>query len=203
LANVFVIGGNTDYDQSSDNEEKEQIKILYGLIESHGLRGKLRWVPKQSDKVFNGELYRVLADRGGVFIQPALFEAFGLTVIEAMSSGLPTFATIFGGPLEIIEDGKNGFHIDPNHGTQAAEKIADFLERCREDPAHWNLISEGSIRRVDENYTWRLYADRLMSLSHIYGFWKFVTNLDRASSRAYEQLFYRSVYRPIVEKIGR
>ena len=32
-------------------------------------------------------------------------ETFGLTVVEAMSSGLPTFATCFGGPLEIIEHG--------------------------------------------------------------------------------------------------
>jgi len=28
-----------------------------------------------------------------------------LTVIEAMGSGLPTFATRYGGPLEIIEEG--------------------------------------------------------------------------------------------------
>lgn len=34
-------------------------------------------------------------------MQPALYEAFGLTVIEAMSCGLPTFATICGGPAEV------------------------------------------------------------------------------------------------------
>ena len=31
-----------------------------------------------------------MADTRGVFVQPALYEAFGLTVVEAMSSGLPT-----------------------------------------------------------------------------------------------------------------
>jgi Glycosyl transferases group 1 len=30
-------------------------------------------------------------------VQPALYEAFGLTVIEAMTCGLPTFATNKGG----------------------------------------------------------------------------------------------------------
>ena len=34
-------------------------------------------------------------------MQPALYEAFGLTVVEAMSCGLPTFATIKGGPAEV------------------------------------------------------------------------------------------------------
>ncbi len=33
-------------------------------------------------------------------MQPALYEAFGLTVVEAMSCGLPVFATICGGPAE-------------------------------------------------------------------------------------------------------
>jgi hypothetical protein len=63
----------------------------------------------------------------GAFIQPALFEAFGLTVIEAMVSGLPTFATCYGGPLEIIEHGSSGFHIDPNHGAKSARADSGFL----------------------------------------------------------------------------
>lgn len=50
--------------------------------------------------------------------QPALYEAFGLTVVEAMSCGLPTFATAHGGPSEIIRHGRSGFHIDPYHGDQ-------------------------------------------------------------------------------------
>jgi sucrose synthase len=199
LANVFLIAGNTRFEDSDDEEERGQIRRLYDLIEKNDLRGSLRWAPKQSDKVFNGELYRTIADRRGIFVQPALFEAFGLTVIEAMTSGLPTFATIFGGPLEIIEEDRSGYHLDPNHGEAAAEKIADFFETCREDPSHWDRISRGGIQRVEERYTWRLYASRLMTLSRIYGFWKFVSNLDRSRARAYNRLFYRSVYRPIVE----
>jgi glycosyltransferase involved in cell wall biosynthesis len=35
-------------------------------------------------------VYRVVADRRGAFVQPALFEAFGLTILEAMASGLPS-----------------------------------------------------------------------------------------------------------------
>jgi sucrose synthase len=200
-ANVFVIAGNTRYEDSSDTEEKEQIVRFHDLIETHGLRGQLRWVPKQSDKIFNGELYRTIADRHGVFVQPALFEAFGLTVIEAMISGLPTFATVFGGPLEIIEEGKSGFHIDPNHGEGVADKMAEFFEKCEREPGHWDAISRGGIRRVEERYTWRLYASRLVTLTKVYGFWKFCTDLDRAGTHAYNHLFYRSVYRSIVERM--
>jgi sucrose synthase len=82
-----------------------------------------------------------------------LFEAFGLTVIEAMSSGLPTFATCFGGPLEIIENGISGFHIDPNHGDQAAALMAEFFVRSKQDPSYWEQISQGSLKRVQKRYT--------------------------------------------------
>ena len=202
LANVFVIAGNTDLEESHDEEEREQIRLFHDLYEEFGLHGQVRWVPKQSDKVFNGELYRVIADRHGVFVQPALFEAFGLTVIEAMTSGLPTFATVFGGPLEIIEEGKSGFHIDPNHGDQSAEKLVHFFERCHRENDYWGRISRGGVERVEQRYTWRLYASRLMTLSRIYGFWKYVSNLDRVGARTYSRLFYNSVYRPIVDRMS-
>lgn len=43
----------------------------------------------QKDRVKNGELYRYIADNHGVFVQPAKYEAFGLTV----SCAFPTRCT--------------------------------------------------------------------------------------------------------------
>ena len=130
-------------------------------------------------------------------MQPALFEAFGLTVIEAMSCGLPTFATCYGGPLEIIEDGLSGFHIDPNHGLDAARLIADFFRRCADDASYWEALSAGALARVEERYTWRRYAERMMTLSRVYGFWKYVTDLERAETKRYLEMFYGLQYRPL------
>ena len=149
-----------------------------------------------------GELYRYAAEKRGVFVQPALFEAFGLTVIEAMSSGLPTFATRYGGPLEIIEDGISGFHLDPNYGEQAAARLAEFFEQCSKHPDYWERISAGGLRRVEERYTWKRYAERMMTLSRVYGFWKYVTDLERTETRRYLQMFYGLQFRPLAERIG-
>ena len=114
-----------------------------------------------------------------------------------MGSGLPTFATCFGGPLEIIEDGVSGFHIDPNHGELAAEKIAAFFSRCKDDPSYWARISQGGIDRVEQRYTWKRYAERMMTLSRVYGFWRYVTDLERSETRRYLQMFYALQYRPL------
>ncbi|MFO8027786.1 MAG: sucrose synthase [Opitutales bacterium] len=198
-ANLFLVAGAVQLDDSSDEDERAQIQLMHELMDRYELDGKVRWVSAMSDKYFNGEMYRCLAERGGVFIQPAQFEAFGLTVIEAMASGMPVFATRYGGPLEIIEDGVSGFHVDPNHGLQAAERIADFLERAANDESVWKQVSDAAIERVENHYTWRLYAQRLLTLSRVYGFWKYISNIDREESRCYLEMFYGLMYRPLAQ----
>lgn len=84
--------------------------------------------------------------------QPALYEAFGLTVVEAMTCGLPTFATCHGGPAEIIVDGVSGFHIDPYSGDESSEKITNFFEKCKQDPTYWDKISAAGLQRIYERF---------------------------------------------------
>ncbi len=201
-ANLLIVGGHLDPDASTDADEAQQIRRLHELMDEHQLDGRVRWMAMQTDKHLVGELYRQVADTRGAFVQPALFEAFGLTVIEAMSSGLPTFATRFGGPSETIVDGVSGFHIDPNHGDLSAKKMLDFLLRCREDPRHWETISEGGLQRIAERYTWKRYADRLLKLARIYGFWKYISNIEREETGRYLEMFYFLMYRRLSEQIG-
>ena len=200
-ANLVVVAGYVDIEQSPDREEREQIARMHELFEHYGLDGQVRWLGLQLDKPLAGELYRFIADQRGVFVQPALFEAFGLTVVEAMISGLPAFATQYGGPLEIIEHGVSGFHIDPNHGEQACTSLVEFFSRCEEDKNYWKRISDGAIARIRSRYTWERYASRMMTLSRVYGFWKYVTNLDRDETRRYLQMFYGLQYRPWAKSV--
>jgi sucrose synthase len=201
-ANLLVISGHVDPALSGDTEEREQIQRMHELMNQHQLDGQLRWLGLHLEKPLAGELYRVIADHQGAFVQPALFEAFGLTVIEAMSSGLPTFATCFGGPLEIIEDGLSGFHIDPNHGERASARMGEFFARCEAEPDYWKRLSDGGLRRVAERYTWARYAERMMTLSRIYGFWKYVSDLERAETQRYLQMFYGLQFRPLAEQLA-
>jgi len=200
-ANLFLVAGVVDPEKSSDSEEQQQCKLMHELMDEYELDHCVRWVKACSDRNFNGELYRCIADKRGAFIQPALFEAFGLTVIEAMSTGLPVFATCFGGPFEIIEDGTSGFHIDPNRGDAVVRKICDFYERVEKDSSNWDQISKGALDRVEAAYTWELYASRLLKLTRIYGFWKHISNIDRQETRRYLEMFYGLLYRPRAQKI--
>ncbi len=201
VANLLIVGGRLRVEQSNDNDEREQIERTHQLFEKHALEGSVRWIEMQTDKTKVGELYRFVADLRGAFVQPALFEAFGLTVVEAMSSGLPTFATRYGGPLEIIQDGISGFHLDPTQGAACSRKMLEFFRRCAEEPSHWERLSKGGIQRVEERFNWPLYASTLLKLSRIYGFWRYISSLERDETRRYLEMFYGLLLRPLSRKV--
>ncbi|KAK9101608.1 hypothetical protein Scep_025038 [Stephania cephalantha] len=200
LVNLVVVAGDRRK-ESKDLEEKEEMKKMYELIETHKLDGQFRWISSQMNRVRNGELYRYIADTKGAFVQPAFYEAFGLTVVESMTCGLPTFATLHGGPAEIIVHGKSGFHIDPYQGDKASELLVNFFEKCKVDPTHWEKISLGGLQRIEEKFTWKIYSERLMTLSGVYGFWKYVSNLERRETRRYLEMFYALKYNKLAHSV--
>lgn len=171
-ANLIVVTRSIREEGVVDEEELHQLKRMYELITQYDLYHNIRWV-ENSSRRDGAEMYRIVGDRGGVFVQPALFEAFGLTVLEGMASGLPVFATQFGGPLEIIQNGKNGFLINPTQPDLISEPILNFLSRAADDASHWQSISEAAIARVKEAYTWELYSDKLLKFAKLYGFWNY------------------------------
>ncbi|XWS76595.1 hypothetical protein CRYUN_Cryun01aG0190100 [Craigia yunnanensis] len=201
LANLVIVAGYIDVKKSKDREEIEEIEKMHGLMKEYQLDGQFRWIAAQTNRARNGEFYRYIADTRGIFVQPAFYEAFGLTVVEAMTCALPTFATCHGGPAEIIEHGISGFHIDPYHPDQAAELLADFFQRCEEDPSHWTKISDGGLKRIYERYTWKIYSERLMTLAGVYGFWKYASKLERRETRRYLEMFYILKFRELVKSV--
>ncbi|OEL36626.1 Sucrose synthase 1 [Dichanthelium oligosanthes] len=200
LANLVIVAGDHGK-ESKDREEQAEFKKMYSLIDQYNLKGHIRWISAQMNRVRNGELYRYICDTKGAFVQPAFYEAFGLTVIESMTCGLPTIATCHGGPAEIIVDGVSGLHIDPYHSDKAADILVNFFEKSKEDPTYWDKISQGGLQRIYEKYTWKLYSERLMTLTGVYGFWKYVSNLERRETRRYLEMFYALKYRSLASAV--
>ncbi|KAL0421698.1 UNVERIFIED_CONTAM: Sucrose synthase 6 [Sesamum latifolium] len=176
-----------------------EIKKMHALIDKYQLKGHIRWIAAQTDRYRNGELYRFIADTKGAFVQPALYEAFGLTVIEAMNCGLPTFATSQGGPAEIIVDWISGFHIDPNNGDESSNKIADFFERCKGDSRYWNRVSLAGLKRINECYTWKIYANKVLNMGLAYGFWRQLNKEQKQSKQRYIDVFYNLQFRKLAK----
>jgi glycosyltransferase involved in cell wall biosynthesis len=62
-----------------------------------------------------------------LFIQPSHYEAFGLSVIEAMATGLPVVATCVGGMRDYLVDGVNALLCEPGSPVALAGQIHRLL----------------------------------------------------------------------------
>ena len=69
LVNLVVVAGLLNASQSNDREEIEEINKMHNLIDKYQLKGQIRWIKAQTDRVRNGELYRHIADTKGAFVQ--------------------------------------------------------------------------------------------------------------------------------------
>lgn len=199
--NIIIIAGKIDAANSNDREEIDEINHMWYLINEFNLHKKIRWIGKLFSKTDAGEVYRVIADRKGIFVQPGLFEGFGLTVLEAMVSGIPVVATKYGGPLEIIQNAVNGFHIDPINHEESKKVLTNLINKISKDENYWNEISNNSIKRVNEAYNWKLYSNKLLTLAKVYGFWKYLTDLEMKDMEAYLDIIYHLLYKPRAKKL--
>ncbi len=199
--NLILVTGKLHPEQANNPEELEEIKKLHNILNQYHLHDHIRWIGMYLPIPELGEAYRVIADRQGIFVHFAHFEAFGRTILEAMSSGLPTFATQFGGSLEIIEDGINEFDLNPTDLEGTAKKILDFIHQYNTDPEHWDKKSEWASQRVRNKYNWHSNTKQLLLLTKIYSFWKFVNPENRQARDRYLEALFHLIYKPRAEII--
>ena len=122
-ANLVVFAGNRNDMRDLDSEAQQVLNDILLTIDQYDLYGKVAY-PKAHRPEEVPVLYRLAAASQGVFINPALTEPFGLTLIEAAASGLPIVATEDGGPTDIIDNCHNGYLIDPLDSQAMADTLS-------------------------------------------------------------------------------
>jgi sucrose synthase len=197
VSNLIIVSSLIDAEQSEDMEEIEEIHRIYDLVRQYDLEGHFRWWGMRLNKVENGEIYRIMAERQGVFAQPALMETFGLTIVEAMISGLPVVVTCYGGPSEIVIPEKSGLIENPNNH----EGFGAALERVVTNADFWKTLSKGGIRRVQDAFTWSAHANSVLRLANIYSYWNFLDVMNRQALDRYIHTLYHTIYRPRAQQL--
>ncbi len=149
LANLVIVAGNREDLVSMEKGPRRVLSELMMLIDRHDLYGHIAY-PKHHQSGDVPYLYRIAARSRGVFVNPALTEPFGLTLLEAAASGLPIIATNDGGPQDIIKYCRNGLLIDPldTDGLGAA------LHAALSDRRQWSRWSKSGIAGVKRHFSW-------------------------------------------------
>jgi len=88
---------------------------------------------------------------------PDLFiESFGLTILEAQNYGIPVIVPPYGGVAELVEDGINGYKVDPHNQSELVEKISEIFS----DKVKYSVLSLNS-RRVADRYSYSDMIDKI------------------------------------------
>ncbi|TWU41164.1 Mannosylfructose-phosphate synthase [Novipirellula aureliae] len=157
LANLVLIMGTRDDMSDLPRPQQRIIDQILRMIDKYNLYGKVAY-PKTHTPSDVPELYRMATKGKGVFINPALTEPFGLTLLEAGATGLPIVATNDGGPRDIIANCDNGLLIDPLDN----EMIEKALLRVLSEPESWKKWSEAGIHGTRKHYSWSNHAKRYL-----------------------------------------
>ena len=157
LANLLIVAGNRDDISRMDEGAQEVLTNLLIAIDRYDLYGRVAY-PKHHQFDDVPYIYRIAALSGGIFVNPALTEPFGLTLIEAAASGLPIVATEDGGPLDITNNCNNGILIDPLDPSTITEALLTLLENREQ----WQTYADNGLTNVPKHYSWDAHVSRYL-----------------------------------------
>ncbi len=123
------------------------------LVALHKLEDRVRFEGPSAD---TAPLFRA-AD---LFVQPSHFEAFGLSAIEAMASGVPIVASNVGGLRDFLVDNENALLHEP----RSPASIAAALTRALADPSLRARLAEAALKTVTAEFDERVLMNRYAEL---------------------------------------
>lgn len=134
-----------------DGKDRQKLKRL---VKKNNLEKQVNF----TGDILNNKIpeYMIASD---IFVLPSLSEGLGIVNLEAMASGLPIVATRVGGIPEIIEDGENGFLVEPKNSKQLAEKILCLLSN---DELRKHIFLKNTEKA--KSYSWDLVIEKLLKI---------------------------------------
>lgn len=158
-ANLVILAGLRDGPDCGEAEQRGVIGGLLAAMDAHDLYGSLA-LPKRHTQAEVAALYALARESGGVFVNPALTEPYGLTLTEAAMHGLPVVATCHGGAADIVAAMRHGLTADPCDAAAFTAAIHHLLD----DRQAW-IEASHSGRANGAARDWDGYAERFRALA--------------------------------------
>lgn len=92
-----------------------------------------------------------------IFCLPTHLEPFGIAFLEAMQARLPTVGTRVGAIPDFVQDGWNGYLVEPGNVQSLTEALLKLLE----NPERRRKFGERGFALAKERYAWETVGKRL------------------------------------------
>lgn len=137
------------------------LRILGDGVNKEKIKNRIEELELTSQIVLEGNVDSVesFLHKASFYVHPALYEPFGLVLLEAMAASMVCVSLNGHGNLDIHEEGKNGFLIDPPN----PEAFAKALIHCAENPDKFSEIA-GYSHTYAQQYDIEAYTERLVKL---------------------------------------
>ena len=123
-----------------DGPERQELEQF---VQTYSLEQQVKWV---GDVKY--EQVGAYFKQSDVFVFPTREDVWGMVVVEAMMFGMPILCSQWGGAVEMIINGENGYVFDPHQPDTLAEAMSRFIE----DPTLIQTMGEKS-RQIMEEHT--------------------------------------------------
>ncbi len=80
---------------------------------------RIEWLGRIEKK----EMFDLLGQATCLIMPSVCYETFGLTIVEAFSKGTPVVVSRMGAMQELVQDGRNGFLVEPGNAKQFAATV--------------------------------------------------------------------------------
>ncbi len=155
---ILILGTRKDL-RLLDKNQKDVFHQIFELIDKYDLYGKVAY-PKFHLREQIPSIFQWAANLKGLFVNPALTEPFGLTLLEAAACGLPIVSTDDGGPIEILNRCCNGLLFDATD----LDLIQNTLEEAGNNSKLWNRWSQNGIDGINSYFSWNSHVQKYLSL---------------------------------------
>ena len=112
-------------------------------------------ISKQTDEGLDKLLK--LYSEASIFVLPSLYEPFGIAFAEAMAHKLPCIGSSICAMPEIIDEGVNGFLVEPNNSKSLEDRILMLLG----DNSLRESMGEAAYRKYYNNYRWDIVTGKI------------------------------------------
>ncbi len=157
--NLVLILGCREDPRQLDKQQRDVFQQVFDLVDRYDLYGQVAY-PKQHRRDQIPAIYRWAASRRGLFVNPALTEPFGLTLLEAAACGLPMVSTDDGGPRDILNRCQNGLLVD----VTDLEALQDSLEQASSDSNQWRRWRDNGIEAINRHFSWDAHVCNYLAL---------------------------------------